>query len=277
MVLVGISSWLRQRREQREAEIARVHARAADERRSRALAELGEMIALASTNGWAADRIADLTLILDHDERWLGSLRGVSLIQPRVGPSHTVTNYAGFSYRLTEKTRVRSGQYRSTHVPGVEEPTDVDAGLVVITSKRVVFQGNKRSHEWPYTRMLGYLHSPTSPWTSIQIRGRERVSGIRYDWQHASWFRFRLAWGLALFHEETRGFVASLRAEQRELDADVSPDVEEQGVLPATTGDPSADSSPDPATQSVKDLEELGGAIEARLQGGRANENEEAG
>ncbi|MEY2420006.1 MAG: hypothetical protein QOI95_73 [Acidimicrobiaceae bacterium] len=178
---------------------------------------LNDEIDLASTIGWGPSDAAEHGVILKRSETYVGTLTGVSLIQPRVGPSHSRTNYGGVSYQLTSRTRLRTGQYRTTHTPGVESPTLVDDGAVSLTSQRVIFQGANRSIEWQFSRLLGYTHSASDPSTFIQVSNRQRTSGVLYDWTTADWFRFRLGWAISIFNNDLPSLETSLRRELEQL------------------------------------------------------------
>jgi hypothetical protein len=175
--------------------------------------DLSSMIRLANSSGYPSNYFPQTAIILSDDESVMGVFRPVALVQPRVGPSTTVTNYGAFSYQLTKNTRIRSGQYRSTHTPGTEAAKMLDEGVAVITDKRVYFQGNMRAHEWQLRRVSGVINNADEPWTSIAVGGREKVSGLRYAWEDAVDFRFKLNWALGLSRGNVQPLIASLERE----------------------------------------------------------------
>jgi hypothetical protein len=213
-VVVGA---FREWRERRQHDRDEAQLFAAQDAWDESYAELSEFIKLAGMRGIGSEYLENTSVILRRSEAVVGIYPNVALVQPRVGPSHTVTNYASFSYQLSKKTRVRSGQYRSTHTPGTEAATPIDSGFAVITDQRVIFNGSVRTNEWDYRKVSGLINSSDEPWTSIAVSNRQKVSGIRYDWQRADDFRFHLAWGFALFRGSTVALQESLRSQLREL------------------------------------------------------------
>lgn len=273
-MVARLKNWQKQRADQRASQKAKVEFERKLQNWQRADAELAEIIKLARTTGWTSDNVSDLTVILKPEEHWLGGLTGVSLIQPRIGSSHSVTNYTGFSYQLTPKTRIRSGQYYTTHTPGEESPAIADQGNVIITSQRVIFQGQKRAHEWEYRKMLGYINNETEPWTSIQVSNRERVSGVMYSWSGATYFRFRLAWGLAIFQDELDQFAESLGIQRVALGPNPSSSAPTASEVSETVGPNSGTTNlPNPNTPSgqtksdvILSIERIGAEIDERMR-----------
>ena len=248
----------KQRADQRASQAAKLELERTIQNWQRADSELEEMIHYTATGGWTSENVSDLTIILKSDEQWLGGIKGVSLIQPRIGSSHSVTNYSGFSYQLTPRTRIRSGQYNSTHTPGEESPAAVDQGNVTFTSQRVIIQGQKRAYVWEYGKLLGYINSATEPWTSIQVSNRERVSGVMYSWECATYFRFRLAWGLAIFQDEVVKFAESLGIQRVALGPNPSPSApttsEDSQTRKTDSGTKNSPNPNTPSPQSKSDV-----------------------
>lgn len=159
-------------------------------------------------------------LQLHAGERALQVLSGASLIEPRRGPGHYQGGYSGFSFRIAKGVRYNVGGSRGTYMQGDESPMPIDTGTVTITDQRVVFQGTKHAREWSFAKLLGYENDANLPWTSLQVSDREKVSGFLYDREHTVGVRFRLALALAVYHGTTADFVAHVKEEMAQHDAD---------------------------------------------------------
>jgi hypothetical protein len=144
----------------------------------------------------AADE-PSVPLQLRAGERVFDVVERAALVEPKRLPDRWVGGYSGFSFRLARGVRYHVGATKGRRVPGEEVPTAVDNGTATITDRRVVFQGDRRSREWDYGKLLGYHHDPHQPVTLFQVSNREQVSGILYDRQLAEDVQFRLALALA--------------------------------------------------------------------------------
>ena len=77
------------------------------------------------------------------------------------------------------RVRVRVGKSAGTFVQGAETPTVIDTGNASITTQRVVFQGDKYTREWDYSKLIGIIHYSDHPATAIQVSNRQKTSGHR--------------------------------------------------------------------------------------------------
>jgi hypothetical protein len=214
-----------ERRRQRAAAVAAQRdadaQRVADVNWQSQRAQLVDMIRDAQhDDGFTRAEVPDLTVQLTKDERVLRILQGCALVEPRRAPGHYSGGYQGFSFKIAKGVRYHVGGSRGTFVPGEEEPTVVDHGVVTITTRRVIFQGSKQAREWSFARLLGVQHDPARPWTAISVSNRQKVSGFLYDHEHAADIRFRLALALAIFNDNRATLVADLTRQLAEHDAE---------------------------------------------------------
>lgn len=198
-------------------------------------AELVQLVNLARTRGWESAQVEDISVILKTDETWLGKWQA-DLVQPKTGPSHSLTNYGGFTYKVSDNVRVREGQARTTYTPGVEAPAVMDSGNLVATSHRLIFQGGKRAHEWRYDKLIGYINYDDEPVTSIQVSNRERVSAAQYSWADATNIRFHFAWGLAIQQDALALFAEHLEQQRVALGPRPADPSQSTGVPAAVEG-----------------------------------------
>ncbi|RKF25663.1 hypothetical protein [Micromonospora globbae] len=85
-----------------------------------------------------------------------------------------------------------------------------DAGMAVITSRRLVLLGGRGRRDWAYGRMTGLAHDPNSPVTLIQVLDRRRTSGLMLPVEAAADFRFTLTLAFADAIEQRATVVAQL-------------------------------------------------------------------
>ncbi len=157
----------------------------------------------------AADGPA-VPLRLAPGERVFFVLERSSLVEPRKRPERWSSGYAGFSFRLARGVRYRSAVAQHKKGGGEEVPAVVDTGPVTITDHRVVFQGARRTREWPFDKLVGYHNDGRVPVTLFHVANREKVSGLLYDRNVVEDVHFRLALALAHHDGEVRGFVDNL-------------------------------------------------------------------
>ena len=144
----------------------------------------------------AADE-PSVPLRLAPGERVFSVLERASLVEPRKRPEQWSAGYTGFSFRLARGVRYRLADTKGKKDPGEEAPTAVDTGAAMITDRRVVFQGSRRTREWAFNKVAGYHNDGRVPLTLFQVSNREKVSGLLYDRAGAEEVHFRLALALA--------------------------------------------------------------------------------
>lgn len=86
----------------------------------------------------------------------------------------------------------------------------VDAGIAVVTDRRLVLLGGKGRHEWTYGRMTGLAHDPAASVTLIQVLDRRRTSGLLLPADAAAEFRFTLTLAFAEAIEQRAAVLAQL-------------------------------------------------------------------
>jgi hypothetical protein len=181
---------------------------------------LVRLIALAE--GQEEERDQEWPLVLKHGERLFSEIRGAGLFEPRREAGHWEGRSAGVSVPVGDTgLRVRLGRSAGTYVQGVEKPTVIDTGNASVTSERVVFQGDKYTREWDYSKLIGVVHYSDHPATAIQVANRQKTSGIVYAGGVPSPEPIRLAMtvAIALYQGERDETLEELRTELARLDA----------------------------------------------------------
>ncbi|GGR73479.1 hypothetical protein GCM10010169_16900 [Micromonospora fulviviridis] len=85
-----------------------------------------------------------------------------------------------------------------------------DAGLAVLTNRRLVLLGGRGRRDWTYGRMTGLSHDPGAPVTLIQVLDRRRTSGLLLPTGAVADFRFKLTLAFADAIEQRAAVVAQL-------------------------------------------------------------------
>ncbi len=85
-----------------------------------------------------------------------------------------------------------------------------DAGMAVITNRRLVLLGGRGRRDWAYGKMTGLAHDATAPVTLIQVLDRRRASGLLLPADVAADFRFKLTLAFADAIEQRAAVVAQL-------------------------------------------------------------------
>jgi Protein of unknown function (DUF2510) len=163
----------------------------------------------------------DWPLVLKHGERLFSEVRGAGLFEPRREAGHWEGRSAGVSVPVGDTgLRVRVGKSAGTYVQGVEKPTVIDTGNASITSERAVFQGDKYTREWDYSKLIGVVHYSDHPATAIQVSNREKTSGIVYAGVPSTEpLRLAITVAIALYNGERDETLEELRTELARLDA----------------------------------------------------------
>ncbi|MEV6690337.1 hypothetical protein AB0M35_02505 [Micromonospora sp. NPDC051196] len=85
-----------------------------------------------------------------------------------------------------------------------------DAGMAVITNRRLVLLGGRGRRDWAYGRITGLAHDPQAPVTLIQVLDRRRTSGVLLPADAAAEFRFLLTLAFADAIEQRDAVIAQL-------------------------------------------------------------------
>ncbi|MEH0980878.1 hypothetical protein [Micromonospora sp. CPCC 205556] len=85
-----------------------------------------------------------------------------------------------------------------------------DAGIAVVTNRRLVLLGGRGRRDWAYGKMTGLSHDPAAPVTLIQVLDRRQASGLLLPATAAAEFRFLLTLAFADAIEQRATVVAQL-------------------------------------------------------------------
>ncbi|MGC5020324.1 hypothetical protein [Micromonospora sp. DT47] len=179
----GTGSGWRARWARRESERRRDAYEAAEDSWLRRDADLRQLCAQAEeSEGWV-EAPAGLPVALDDGEVVFAVLPAAELIE--VAARHT----AGLPTPELTVVPVE----RTARPPRLPTKTRVaDAGMAVVTDRRILLLGRGGTREWTYPQLSGIAHDPAAPFTLLHTHDAAEMFGIRVPSAAASDFRLRL-------------------------------------------------------------------------------------
>ncbi|MBO4164095.1 MULTISPECIES: hypothetical protein [Micromonospora] len=186
-------TWARQQNERRRR-VFRTAERAWRRRDD----ELRRLRALAVGLRGSAAAGGGLPLALSPGESVLWTTPGVQLVELR----HTTVLPAPDLVVEADPGRLRHRLPDGVRV--------TDAGIAVVTNRRLVLVGGRGRRDWAYGRMTGLLHDPAAPVSLIQVLDRRQTSGLLLPAGVATEFRFVLTLAFADAIEQRPAVLAQL-------------------------------------------------------------------
>jgi len=123
-----------------------------------------------------------------------------SLVEPRRAPGHYAGGYSGVSVRIAKGVRYNVGGTRGHYVPGDEVQTPVDTGRAVVTTRRIVFTGDKATREWAFAKLVGLDSTADGRGVMVHVSNRQKTSGLMTSGDGER-FQALLALALAAFED----------------------------------------------------------------------------
>ncbi|EEP73725.1 hypothetical protein MCAG_04052 [Micromonospora sp. ATCC 39149] len=160
--------------------------------------ELRRLRAAAADFGRHATAGAGLPLELDPGERVFWALPAAQLVELR----HTAVLPAPDLSVDPDRPALHHRRPDGVKV--------TDAGLAVLTDRRLVLLGGRGRRDWAYGKMTGLAHDPAAPITLIQVLDRRRTSGLLLPAEAAAEFRFTLTLAFAEAIEQRGAVLAQL-------------------------------------------------------------------
>lgn len=168
--------------------------------------------------------------LVEATDRWYGGVPVPDWFDPDVGETvYAVVSDAEFVELRSTAAPLDGGtsdvdaaaasamsvlQPGATRSVRVDEPVLArDAGVVLITSKRIVFHGN-RDCSWRLQDLDEVAHDHTVPETWLPRRSKKRIAGLRYPGTAALQVRFTIALAIATLRQERPALRAALVAQR---------------------------------------------------------------
>ena len=145
----------------------------------------------------------------------------------------TPTRYAGtstgFSIPVVAGIRFRVGAMQGQAIPGDELQMDKDQGVVMLTSERLIFTGPVKTQEWDFDKLLQVSCSEDQADYFINVSGRQKTSGVRFDPQTGRHFNRFLGSATAAHESDYAAVLKELHDLEKKIVA-----AEPKLVLPST-------------------------------------------
>jgi hypothetical protein len=175
---------------------------------------------LALVKGFAGDAQSS-ALLLKRGELVFATVTGAALVEDRRGPGQWQGRSSGFSIPVGSiggrSIRYRTGQSRGHFVQGAPAPTAIDTGNVIVTNRRVVFQGAKQTRECLFDKLVGFQHASDGS-TVFSVSNRQKPTTVHYGPNLAGWFDLRLDLALAHYRNDLTGLVGQVEADLKAID-----------------------------------------------------------
>lgn len=76
--------------------------------------------------------------------------------------------------------RYRAGAMKGTFVPGNEVQATIDQGTVIMTTARIIFNGNLKTQEWAFAKWTGADTDEFETTYLFHVSNRQKASGISF-------------------------------------------------------------------------------------------------
>ena len=162
----------------------------------------------------------------------------VILFEPRRPPTQWVNQ--GVSVRIAKGVYWRTGAGHTIRRP--DELTAIDTGTFVITDKRCLFVGPKRTVEWQYAKLVGYTLDGLPGTAIFNVSNRQKASGVAYGSSMEVPIESVIAATIARFQSNDdhaalveamrRDALSALSAAREPIPADLNPEMAAPGPPP---------------------------------------------
>ncbi|MFM1951662.1 MAG: hypothetical protein RJA33_456 [Actinomycetota bacterium] len=176
---LGHMGWFSDFKAKREAKAA-LQAQATSQALWQAdIAALDKLIAVFTAVSKGEDAVAN-TLMQKSGERTIWSGPAVFHEAGRT-PTRYAGGSTGVSIPIAGGIRFRVGAMQGQAIPGIELQMDKDQGIVMLTTKRVIFTGPLKSIQWDFDNILMISTTPDESDYFISVSNRQETSGIRFQ------------------------------------------------------------------------------------------------
>jgi hypothetical protein len=172
--------------------------------------------------------------MLKKGEVAYGAIDGAAFVEPKRPPGHWAGRSSGYSIRIAKGVNYRVGSNRGRYVQGEEKPTITDRGMFVVTSQRCLFNGDKKSTQWEYSKLLGYSLDGEAI-AIFNVSNRQKATGVAYTTEVEPIFDSMIAAAIAKFHSDEAHAEVVAELEQDYRDAYDRWQQSQTGALPPPT------------------------------------------
>lgn len=221
---MGLLSSLRQRRAEREATQAAAKYTLDRSEWQDKNTVIDNMIAIVDDclAGKVRDQFGDdngYGFILKKDEFPVAYLTEIGYIEIVKAPNHYSGGYGGVSFPIFGGIRLNTGRMGGSAIEGAEGMKMTDEGNALVTNKRIMYAGGKRSHEWRFDKMLSISHLTGG--ISFFAMSTGKPSGIGYGTPNQREIQFRIEIAAAMAMDTMDRFRKQLQVEKDKLTAEM--------------------------------------------------------
>lgn len=156
---------------------------------------------------------SDYGFMLKDGEFAIAHLADAGFIETVRAPTSYSGGYGGVSFPIFGRVRLNTGRMRGTATRGEESISMTDRGNTLITNRRIMFAGAKRSREWRFDKMISTSHLPGG--ITIFAMNTGKPSGIGYGEGPAPEVQFRIELAAAMALGALERYENELVAEQK--------------------------------------------------------------
>lgn len=156
---------------------------------------------------------SDYGFMLKDGEFAIAHLADAGFIETVRAPTSYSGGYGGVSFPIFGRMRLNTGRMRGTATRGEESISMTDRGNTLITNRRIMFAGAKRSREWRFDKMISTSHLPGG--ITIFAMNTGKPSGIGYGEGPAPEVQFRIELAAAMALGALERYENELVAEQK--------------------------------------------------------------
>ncbi|MEY4901623.1 MAG: hypothetical protein RLZZ190_350 [Actinomycetota bacterium] len=135
-------------------------------------------------------------------------------------PGRYVGSSQGFSVPLFAGIRYRVGAQRGTFIAGDEVQVPKENGQVLLTSERLLFNGQMNTKEWAFAKWNGAATNNDESDYIFHVSNREKTSGIEFGPKQGREFNRFLAQAINCAEEGVDVVLTSVRTQLKELAED---------------------------------------------------------
>jgi hypothetical protein len=129
---------------------------------------------------WASGNLFNGTAETEGDEEALFDITQVELLEFKSTGSSYSGAHAGISFPLFGRIRGNVGGSQGQITRNPEELTSVDTGTLKITSKRIIFIGEKEARVFELAKVLDFELGPNGLWLKIAMNNKAKREGFQH-------------------------------------------------------------------------------------------------
>lgn len=122
-------------------------------------------------------------------------------VEPRRLPGQWTGGSRGVSLRIAKGVTYRVGASKRTYQQGAEVFQPTDQGTFVITDRRCLFVGSKRTTEWAFSKLVGFSLEGVGS-AIFNVSNRQKASGVIYGAELENTVDVLIAAAVARFQSE---------------------------------------------------------------------------